>query len=57
MHFTKHALEKFNILRRHGFLIRKKDIIEAVNNPGLIDYSRLSLKIAQRALTKNMFSG
>ena len=52
MHFTRHALEKFDILRRHGFLVSKKDVVTAVANPDFIDRSRSPLKIAQRSLDK-----
>lgn len=47
IHFTKHALEKFAILKRHGFIISRHAVINAVTNPESIDYSRVPLKIAQ----------
>lgn len=52
IHFTKHALEKFIILRRHGIVISKSAVIRAVADPETIDYSRMPLKIAQRGFDK-----
>lgn len=51
--FTKHALEKFEILRHHGFLVSKNAVVKAVRNPDLIDHSRAPLKIAQRRFDKD----
>ena len=48
IHFTKHALEKFEILRKHKVYVFRADIIKAVQNPDLIDDSRRPLRIAQR---------
>ena len=45
--FTKHALNKFNVLRKHKFLIREKMVVDTLKNPDLIDRSRLPLLIAQ----------
>ncbi len=45
--FTKHARDKFDILKRHNFSIFEEQVLEAVNNPDLIDFSRLPLFIAQ----------
>jgi len=54
--FTHHAENKFEILKRHKFSITKDKIIEILENPELIDYSRLPLFIAQRKkLTIIMF--
>jgi len=51
--FTKHANQKFKILRLHNFHISKKEVIKAIQKPELIDYSRLPLLIAQRKLDRN----
>jgi len=51
--FTKHAENKFEILRRHKFLISKKQVIKNINKRDLIDNSRLSLLIAQKKIDKN----
>lgn len=45
--FTKHARDKFATLKKHKFIISEKEVLEALNNPDLIDYSRLPLLIAQ----------
>lgn len=50
--FTRHALEKFAILERHGFRVSRHAIVRTVENPEDIDYSRFPLKIAQRSFDK-----
>lgn len=52
IHFTKHAVEKFRILKEHGVKISRKDVIHAIQKPEMLDYSRLPLKIAQCDLDK-----
>lgn len=51
MHFTRHARDKFAILRSHGVIITPEEVIEDVQHPDLVDYSRSPLTIAQRVLT------
>ncbi|MBU4298799.1 hypothetical protein KJ636_02050, partial [Patescibacteria group bacterium] len=51
--FTKHVENKFEILKRRKFLISKQKVIKTLENPDLIDKSRLSLLIAQRKIDKN----
>ena len=46
--FTKHARQKFKILGLHYFNISKKQVLNVLQRPDLIDYSRLPLLIAQR---------
>lgn len=50
--FTKHAEDKFAILKRHQFSVAKDQVIETVNDPDHVDTSRLPLLIAQRAFDK-----
>ena len=50
--FTKHALDKFVVLRKHNFAVTKKQIIEIVLNPEKIDHSRLPLLIAQKKIDR-----
>lgn len=45
--FTKHASEKFVILRRHGIVLSESMVIRTITTPEVIDRSRLPLKIAQ----------
>ena len=52
VHFTKHAEEKFKILKRHGFDVSKILVSETVKNPDFINYSRWPIKIAQREFDK-----
>ena len=53
IHFTKHALEKFAILKKHGFIVDRNFVAKTVIEPDMIDYSRSPLKIAQRILDRN----
>ncbi len=50
---TKHAKDKFKILKRHKFLITEKQVLKTIEGPDLIDKSRLPLLIAQRKIDKN----
>lgn len=52
IHFTKHALEKFEILKQHGFVVSKNDVERTIIKPDVIDNSRYPLKIAQRVFDK-----
>lgn len=52
INFTKHAKEKFAILKRHGFVVSKKFVLDTVKNPDFVDYSRWPLKIAQSDFDK-----
>lgn len=46
--FTKHAEDKFDILKRHTFVVKRRQVLEAVTNPEKVDYSRAPLMIAER---------
>lgn len=50
--FTKHAREKFNVLKRHRFPTTEKQVLEILRKPDLIDHSRLPLVIAQGEIDK-----
>jgi hypothetical protein len=45
-----HAKQKFDVLRRHGFIISKESVIEAVKQPDKIDTGYGGRKIAQKIL-------
>jgi len=51
--FTKHAEDKFEILKKHRFLISRQQVIKTLEKPDLIDRSRLPLLIAQRKIDKD----
>lgn len=51
--FTKHASEKFKVLKRHKFVVTKQQVLDAVNKPELIDNSGLPLLIAQKKIDKS----
>lgn len=48
--FTKHAQEKFAILKRHSFFVTKKQVTNTVLHPDVLDHSRLPLYIAQKTI-------
>ena len=50
--FTRHASEKFLILRRHGVVVSKGMVMRAVTHPEIIDHSRIPLRIAQISFDK-----
>ena len=45
-------MEKFGILKNHGLIISKNAVLKTLNNPDVVDFSRLPLKIAQRSFDK-----
>ncbi len=53
LRFTKHAEDKFEMLKRHGVGILREKVIQTLINPGHIDRSRLPLLIAQSVLDRD----
>lgn len=51
--FTRHAVDKFTILRRHGLTILRKKVVGTVEKPEHLDYNRFPLLIAQSNFDKN----
>jgi len=51
--FTKHAEDKFSVLRKYGVLISRRKVIETVESPELVDHSRRPLVIFQSVLNKS----
>jgi hypothetical protein len=49
IHFTRHANDKFAVLKRHGVVVGRELILRILKKPDNIDYSRLPLFIAQGA--------
>ncbi|MBI4600160.1 hypothetical protein HY732_04570 [Candidatus Uhrbacteria bacterium] len=43
--FTKHAEEKFTILRNHGVIVSRKNVVDVLADPDEIDRSRPSFII------------
>lgn len=50
IYFTRHAIDKFEVLKRHGVSVDRELVIGILQRPDEIDYSRLPLFIAQGAL-------
>lgn len=51
--FTRHAREKFGVLKRHGFSVTEEQVLGTVQNPDLIDRLRQPMLIAQRRIDPN----
>ena len=47
-----HALQKFSVLRRHGVVVRKEQVVQTVETPDKVDHSSLPLLIAQTNFDK-----
>jgi hypothetical protein len=50
--FTKHANDKFSLLRKHKFLVTKQQVLKTLKYPETIDYSRTPLLIAQKQIDR-----
>lgn len=50
IHFTRHAQEKFSILKRHHYIVTKEQVAAALQNPEVIDDTRSPLLIAQKSI-------
>lgn len=50
IHFTKHAEEKFEILREMKFDVSREDVIDCLNNPDRIEEETSGLQIAHKDL-------
>ena len=50
--YGNHAEEKFEILRRHGFLVSKKQVRETLRKPDKIEEGFRGRKIAQRKISE-----
>ena len=48
--YTKHAEEKFRILKEQGFVVKKKMVEKVINSPDAVDYSQSPLLIAQKSI-------
>jgi hypothetical protein len=51
--FCSHAEEKFNILKKHGFPISRKQILDALNKPDKIENSYGGRYIAQKIIDQD----
>ena len=50
--YGTHAEEKFEILRRHGFVVSKKQVRETLRKPEKIEEGFRGRKIAQRKISE-----
>ena len=51
IHFTKHSLDKLEVLERHHVSITKAQVEEALAAPDTVDTSRSPLLFAEKAVT------
>ena len=47
--FTKHAREKFELLKRYGFALREEDVVNTVLNPERLE-RKGTLRFAMRSI-------
>lgn len=50
--YGDHAKEKFGILRRHGFVVSKRQVRETVQKPEKVEEGYKGRKVAQRGITE-----
>jgi hypothetical protein len=50
--YETHAEEKFEILRRHGFIVTKRQVRETLRKPNKIDEGFRGRKVAQRRISE-----
>jgi hypothetical protein len=48
--YTKHAEEKFRILKEQGFIVKKKMVEKVINSPDAVDHSQFPLLVAQKSI-------
>ncbi len=48
--FTKHAREKFIILRQHNFAVEEFKVIQAILQPSKVEASRKNRFVSERAI-------
>lgn len=51
--FSKHAIDKLEILKNHNIFLDKKFIINTINDPDLIESGYKKRMIAQKLLDEN----
>jgi hypothetical protein len=50
--YGSHAEEKFEILRRHGFVVSKRQVSEALRRPDKVEEGFRGRKVAQRRISE-----
>ena len=53
--YGSHAQEKFEILKRHGFVVSKRQVRETLQRPEKIEEGFRGRKVAQRRIPRSMF--
>jgi len=53
--YGSHAEEKFEILRRHGFVVSKRQVRETLQRPEKIEEGFRGRNVAQRRISESMF--
>ena len=51
--YGSHAEEKFDILRRHGFVVSKRQVRETLLRPDKVEEGFRGRKVAQRRISDN----
>ena len=50
--YGSHAEEKFEILRRHGFVVSKRQVSETLRRPDKVEEGFRGRKVAQRRISE-----
>jgi hypothetical protein len=50
--YGEHAQEKFDLLRRYGFVVSTQQVRETVQNPEKVEAGYKGRKVAQRSITE-----
>jgi len=50
--YGDHAQEKFALLRRHGFMVSRRQVRETVQKPEKVEAGYRGRKVAQRGITE-----
>ena len=51
--YTKHAVEKFEILKRHGFEVTREQVVKTVSEPDKLIPETSNRYIAQKRISKS----
>ena len=55
IHFTRHAEQKFDVLGRHGFLVKREQVVDVILSPEGVDLSKEPLIINQKKIDKTHY--
>lgn len=51
--FSLHSIQKIALLKKHGFVISKEDVVEVVINPEIVSQGKSGRMIADKKIDEN----